>query len=160
MKSQKEIQDKLNQIIANEPSQWLEEANYRFENKAWLRKSQAIALKILRHIRANEISQKDLAERINVAPQQVNKWLKGGENFTLETISRIENVLGIPLISVHDSHRKTENTISFNKEIPFKFDNRPFSIIGNYKDTISNTHYNEVSSNVSEAGNTEWAMGA
>jgi transcriptional regulator with XRE-family HTH domain len=160
MKSQKEIQDKLNQIIANEPSKWLEDADYRFENKAWLRKSQAIALKILRHIRANGISQKELAEKLNVAPQQVNKWLKGGENFTLETISRIELVLDIQLINVSNSLKKIENTISFKKEIPFELDIIPFSIIENYKATITNTRYNEVVSNVIEGGNTLWAMGA
>jgi transcriptional regulator with XRE-family HTH domain len=160
MKSQKEIQDKLNQIIANEPNKWLEEANYRFENKAWLRKSQAIALKILRHIRANGISQKELAEKLNVAPQQVNRWVKGSENFTLETISRVENVLDIQLINVSDSLKKTENTISFKKEIPFEVDIIPFSIIENYKATITNTRYNEVASNVIEGENTKWAMGA
>ena len=91
MTSQKEIQNKLNRIIADEPSKWLEEANYRFENKAWLRKSQAIALKILRHIRANGITQKELAERLNVAPQQVNRWVKGGENIQYR-LSKLSSV--------------------------------------------------------------------
>ena len=117
MTSQKEIQDKLNQIIADEPSKWLEEANYRFENKAWLRKSQAIALKILTHIRTHGISQKALAERLNVAPQQVNRWVKGSENFTLETISKIEIVLGIELIDVSNSLKKEENTVFLKSEM-------------------------------------------
>ena len=73
MKSQQEILDKLNQTISTKPSKWLEEADYRFENKAWLQKSQAIALRILRDIRAKGISQKDLAEKLNVSPQQVNR---------------------------------------------------------------------------------------
>jgi ribosome-binding protein aMBF1 (putative translation factor) len=117
MKSQQEISDKLNQIIANQPSKWLEQANYRFENEAWLRKSQAIALNILRHLRANGISQKDLAEKLNVSPQQVNKWVKGGENFTLDTISKIENALGISLISVVNTPKNDEsdNTVSVGK---------------------------------------------
>jgi ribosome-binding protein aMBF1 (putative translation factor) len=117
MKSQQEIQDKLNQIITDEPSQWLEDANYRFENKAWLRKSQAIALKILTHIRANSISQKELAERLNVAPQQVNRWVKGGENFTLDTISKIEIALGIELINVSEKLQKGENAILLKSEM-------------------------------------------
>lgn len=117
MASQKEIQDKLNQIIADEPNKWLEEANYRFENKAWLRKSQAIALKILRHIRANGISQKELAERLNVAPQQVNRWVKGGENFTLETISKIEMALDIELVDVYGDLKNSENAIVLKSEM-------------------------------------------
>lgn len=96
------ILEKLDQIIASEPNKWLEEADYRFENKAWLQKSQAIALKILRTIRAKGMTQKELAEKLNVSPQQVNKWVKGKENFTLETISKIENVLDIQLIKICD----------------------------------------------------------
>jgi ribosome-binding protein aMBF1 (putative translation factor) len=129
MASQQEISDKLNQIIANEPSKWLEEAHYRFENKAWLKKSQAIALSILRHIRVNGISQKHLAERLNVAPQQVNRWVKGSENFTLETISKIEIVLGIQLINVSDTLEKNESAIPFKKEMPVKFDKNKFSTV-------------------------------
>ncbi len=117
MKSRQEIIDKLNQLTENEPNKWLEEADYRFENKAWRRKSQGIALKILSHIHAHGISQKDLAEKLNVSPQQVNKWVKGGENFTLETISRIENVLGIPLINVVDVHKNDERN-NFASKIP------------------------------------------
>ena len=128
MKSQQEISDKLNLIIANEPSKWLEEADYRFENKAWLQKSQAIALKILRHIRANSISQKDLAERLNVSPQQVNKWVKGSENFTLDTISKIENALGIQLISVVDAPKNEKSVASHNKEATLEYDANTFSI--------------------------------
>ncbi len=119
MKSQEEILDRLNQIIVDEPNKWLEEADYRFENKAWLKKSQAIALNILRHIRANGISQKDLAERLNVSPQQVNKWVKGGENFTLDTISKIEMALSIELISINQTPKSIENAISYKKETEY-----------------------------------------
>ena len=159
MKSQQEILDKLNQIIVNEPSKWLEEANYRFENKAWLKKSQAIALRILRHIRANSISQKDLAERLNVAPQQVNRWVKGSENFTLETISKIEIVLGIQLIDVSDTLKKNESSISFKKEMPFEFDKNKIFII-EYTDKISNSNYTEVTNCVTKDGNIMWALAA
>lgn len=128
MKSQQEILDILNQVVADEPSKWLEEADYRFENKAWLQKSQAIALKILRYLRANGISQKDLAEKLNVSPQQVNKWVKGNENFTLETISRIENVLSFKLIGVIDTPKKEESSISFKNKIGFDYDKNTFPI--------------------------------
>jgi transcriptional regulator with XRE-family HTH domain len=100
MKSQQEIFDKLNRVVASEPSKWLADADYRLENKAWLVKSQAIALKILRSLRAKGLSQRDLADKLNVTPQQVNKWVKGGENFTIETIAKIEQVLDIVLIEI------------------------------------------------------------
>jgi transcriptional regulator with XRE-family HTH domain len=98
------IVNKLNQIVANKTSKWLDDADYRFENHIWLVKSQAIALKILRTIRAQGLTQKELAEKLNVAPQQVSKWVKGRENFTLETIAKIEQVLNISLIEIRNEH--------------------------------------------------------
>jgi transcriptional regulator with XRE-family HTH domain len=43
-------------------------------------------------------SQKQLAENMKVSAQQINKIVKGKENLTLETISKLENALGIVLI--------------------------------------------------------------
>jgi len=43
---------------------------------------------------------------MNVSPQQVNKWVKGKENFTLETLSRLEEALGINLLAI-DNRDKT-----------------------------------------------------
>ena len=36
---------------------------------------------------------------MGVSPQQINKVLTGGENLTLETISKFSEVLGVELIS-------------------------------------------------------------
>jgi len=81
-------------------SKWLEEATWRAENEAWLDISFSIALMIGRWLRANGMTQKELAERLGYSPQYVSKILKGSENLTLETITKIEKVLGIKLIEV------------------------------------------------------------
>ncbi|MFM9949429.1 MAG: multiprotein-bridging factor 1 family protein [Saprospiraceae bacterium] len=81
-------------------SKWLEQAKWRAENEAWLDISFSIALAIGRWLRANGMSQKELAERLGYSPQYVSKILKGSENLTLETISKIEKVLDIKLIEV------------------------------------------------------------
>lgn len=121
MKSKQEILDKLDLIIGNESNQWLEESDMRFANKAWLQNSQAVALNILRSIRAKGVNQKDLAELLDVSPQQVNKWVKGNENFTFETISKIEKALGIKLISVSELSQRKENfnKVSFKSNMEF-----------------------------------------
>ena len=62
------------------------------------------------------MSQKDLAEKLNVSPQMVNQWVKGSENFTLETISKIEYALGVELMNVSE---KTNDVIHINN-IPFQ----------------------------------------
>lgn len=79
-------------------SKWIEKAEWAGKNEDWLKKSALIALKILRTLRAQSISQKDLAVQMNVSPQHINKIIKGRENLTLETICKLERVLRITLI--------------------------------------------------------------
>ncbi len=98
------MNEKLKNLITEEPSAWLEKAKWNQENLEWLDKSARIAIKILREIRTqkgeNGMSQKKLAEILNVSPQYVNKIVKGQENLSLETICKIEKVLGISLIEI------------------------------------------------------------
>lgn len=96
----KQLNEKIKALTSSIPSKWEEEALFREENKAWLQRSAAIALKILRELRVQSITQKDLAIRLNVSAQQVNKWLKGNENLSLSTISRMEEALQIVLIDI------------------------------------------------------------
>jgi len=96
--------DNFRKLISNEKSGWLEKARQRKENKVWTKRSSQIAVRILRAIReqkpANGITQAKLAEKMGVSAQYVNKVVKGQENLTLETIAKIEQVLGIILIEV------------------------------------------------------------
>jgi len=96
--------DKLKQLESKETSSWLEEATVRQANKAWRRLSFQIAVRILREIRmqnpVNGMTQKVLAEAMGVSPQYVNKVVKGKENLTLETISKIEVILGTRFIEI------------------------------------------------------------
>lgn len=89
--------DKLNSLATSD-SNWLGEAKNRQKNKEWLKHSQKIAIKILRTLREKSIKQKELAAMINVSPQQINKIVKGKENLTLETISKLEKALETKLI--------------------------------------------------------------
>jgi transcriptional regulator with XRE-family HTH domain len=108
MDKNKEIKDKLKSRISNKKSSWLEQAEYYNKHKDWLDKSALIAIKILRHLRANKITQKYLAEKLNVSPQYVNKIVKGKENLSLETICKIEKVLKIKLIDVPQYEKFSE----------------------------------------------------
>ncbi len=115
------LKERLDIITAKEPSRWLENAKWREENSDWLENSAKIALKILRELRAKQMSQKELAQQLDVSPQYVNKIVKGQENLTLETISKIENVLEIQLISIvgfYTSLRMNVNYISPTYKIP------------------------------------------
>ena len=79
---------------------WLAEAKERQDNEAWLNVSSAIALRILTWLRKNKMTQKELSQQLGYSPQYVNTIVKGSENLTLETIVKIEKILGIKLIEV------------------------------------------------------------
>lgn len=72
----------------------------RLANRELHRASQKIALLILKRLADLNWKQKDLAERMNVSPQQVSKWVKGKENFRIETLLHLGEVLGIALFHV------------------------------------------------------------
>lgn len=108
--------DKINKIASGEISTWKKEAIERKNNKDWTKRSFKIAVRILREIRIqkvqNGMTQKKIAEEMGVSPQYINKVLRGKENLTLETISKIESVLGITLIEIPSY--ETSQVFSFN----------------------------------------------
>ncbi|WKN45813.1 helix-turn-helix domain-containing protein [Tunicatimonas pelagia] len=104
--------NKLNGIILDgrqsaTPSQWHEDVKRRAEEKPWKKRSQAVALAVLRTLRAKKMSQKELAEQLGVSAQLVNKWVKGKENFTFETVSKLEEALDIQLMQVTGLKKQT-----------------------------------------------------
>lgn len=100
MKTKKAILKKLEPVISKEESKWHQESDFREINEKWLKRFQTVALKILRVLRAEGISQKELAEKMAVSPQLVNKWVKGNTNFTFETIAKLEVALKINLMDI------------------------------------------------------------
>ncbi len=94
--------------IENSKGDWLKDAKYRRANRKWLRKSQSIALLILDMLDEKGMQQKQLAEVMGVSPQQISKIVKGKQNLTLETISKLEQILGVALIEVPKFQTKVD----------------------------------------------------
>lgn len=86
-------QTKLRKYASPTPSRWREEAEYRIANKSWLRYSQKIAMQMLDKMEQMKITQKQLAKRMNCSQQYISEILKGKENLSLETLTKIENAL-------------------------------------------------------------------
>jgi ribosome-binding protein aMBF1 (putative translation factor) len=80
------------------PSKWREEAEWRRDNWSWLQHSQKIAVKVLLEMKKQGLTQKALAERMSCTQQYVSKILKGKENMSLDTLTKLEKALGISLI--------------------------------------------------------------
>lgn len=99
------LKQKLSKLAPDQPSNWKEKAKYRRENREWLKISATIAVRVLETLKAQNLSQKDLADRMQVSPQQISKIVKGQENLTLETISNLEKALGIRIIEEQSKGR-------------------------------------------------------
>lgn len=83
---------------------WREKAEWRRENRRWLRYSGFIAVTVLHRLEELKMSQKELAEKMNCSPQYISKLLKGLENLTLDTISKLEECLNLDLVRSSLTH--------------------------------------------------------
>jgi len=92
--------EKFLTLVSEQNTSTILNIHARMENRSWLKHSQKIALKVLATLKEQGLSQKDLAERMQVSPQIINRWVKGQENFTLETIGKIEKALGIQIFTI------------------------------------------------------------
>jgi len=108
--------DKLSKIVGGfERSNWLLEAKARQVNNDEILARQKIAFRILRTLRQTNTSQKQLAEMLAVSPQQVNKWVKGSENFSIGTIMKIQQALNIILIEIVEPKPQMRTTMLFKR---------------------------------------------
>lgn len=51
-------------------------------------------------LEAKGLKQKDLANMLGKNESEISKWMRGTHNFTIDTISSIEEALGIPILQV------------------------------------------------------------
>lgn len=80
------------------PSKWREKAEWRQENKEWLRYSQFVAMKMLEKMEAEQMSNAQLADRMGCSQEYVSVVLKGQENLSIDTLLKIQNALGIQIL--------------------------------------------------------------
>ena len=124
--------EKLEKIVSKTPSKWLEEALWQEQNENWLSVSQDIAINVLNALENRNMSQKELADILQVTPQQISKIVKGRENLTIETICKLESALDIQLIS--NKHTLIYKTAF--EELSFSFE-KHLNWLMNFTDRIS-----------------------
>lgn len=91
--------EKFHQFVSEEDTKTLTEVKNRIKNRAMLRESQQIAIKVLMKLDDLGWSQKDLAKSMEVTPQQITKIVSGKENLTIETQIKLQNILDIPILA-------------------------------------------------------------
>lgn len=93
-----EIVNNLKKHQSTTPSRWRERAEWRQENKSWLRHSQHIAMMMLDKMEALGLTQREVAERMGCSQQYVSRILKGHENLSIETMCKIEEALDLVIL--------------------------------------------------------------
>ena len=68
------------------------------EVRIFVRQYTDIVVRIHELMQIRGYTQKDLAERMQKKPSEINKWLKGNHNLTLKTLAKLEAELGEPII--------------------------------------------------------------
>lgn len=96
MRTNRDRFDEITDIVESDTLQKIKERN---NNRYWLRESRRISAKVLVGLKEKNMTQKDLAEKMEVTPQYINKIVKGGENLTLRTIVKLQDILDIEILS-------------------------------------------------------------
>ena len=129
--------EKLASMAKPQSEKEKEQARYRKENRDWLRMSQEIALCLHYYLRKAGLTQKELADKMGVSAVYVGKLLKGGENLTLETICKIQNVICENIVTIAKPYVST-TVISFPARSRFS----PDAITSErYSDNLSQDTY-------------------
>lgn len=138
-------------------SSWIEEAKREREIEEDLLACRLIVLKIVRYMKENHLSQKELAKKLNVSPQYINKFLHGQDlDMKVSTVFRYGRILGINLLEVPENKCKEEQLytygsarleLGFTQPFLFDYDDTPsqgsffLPLLNNY-DFLTAKHHN------------------
>jgi transcriptional regulator with XRE-family HTH domain len=106
--------EKFLKLVSESDESTLEQVRYRIKNRAMLRESQKIALKVLIKLDKLHWSQRDLAKKMDVSPQQINKIVSGKENLSIETQIKLQTILDIPVLASYYEDKIKENKSDFS----------------------------------------------
>ncbi len=99
-----DLEKRIQDLASQSPvSTWATGVEWRKANKFWIKKSSDIAYRIVVALEDLGWNKARLAKEMGISPQQVSKYVRGEENFKLETICKLEEVLGKELIRVMQS---------------------------------------------------------
>jgi transcriptional regulator with XRE-family HTH domain len=76
------------------------------EVRIFVRQYTDIVVRINELMNSKGMTQKDLADKMNKKPSEINKWLKGNHNLTLKTIAKLEAELGDSIIYTVSSKKR------------------------------------------------------
>lgn len=82
-------------------SSWISDTAKSVNNEEEVLAGKKIVLKVLRYMESNNMTQKELAEKLGVSPQYINKFLHGQEcDIKVSTAIRYGRILNTKLIEI------------------------------------------------------------
>lgn|SRR5699024_2578528 len=111
--------EKFLDLVSKKDAGIIERNRERIRNRAMLQQSQKIALKVLMKLDDLGWTQKDLAKKMEVSPQQISKIVSGKENLTLKTQIKLQEALDLPVLASYyeDKLETLINTLQENFKI-------------------------------------------
>jgi transcriptional regulator with XRE-family HTH domain len=86
-------------------------------NRRYRRLSWEVVFVLTHYMRDNKITQKALAAKLNKRESVVSRWMSGGHNFTLQTITEIEESLGTTLFELKGLNLPKNQPIYMNQRV-------------------------------------------
>jgi len=129
----------LKDISSSEDKTLLEEIKLRNANRKELRTYKRLALDILLKLDEKGWSQKQLADKLCVSAQYVNKLVKGNEKFGGEILIKLEDVLELPIF-VQNLPSEKKELLKENKQGKNVFEKKVTKIIPLYSE-VQNVLY-------------------
>ncbi|WP_426670113.1 helix-turn-helix domain-containing protein [Mucilaginibacter sp. McL0603] len=77
------------------------------QHKAFVSKNLDVIEQVLHLLDQKGWTQKTLAQKLGKSESEISKWLSGLHNFTFQTIVKLEQVLGSPILVTPIKHRQT-----------------------------------------------------
>ncbi|MGG5485410.1 helix-turn-helix transcriptional regulator [Gaetbulibacter sp. PBL-D1] len=116
------MEKNLNKVVTKTATKWKERAKKDRSNRRNITRAQAFALELLDYMDLHKIKQTDLANKMDVSAQQVNKILRAKANLTFETIDKIADALGVDISSpkIKSSNRSNSAVMQYSMQIVHK----------------------------------------
>lgn len=100
--------------VVRDVSDWIENDQEKLERIEELQTGARIVVKLKRYMRTNGFSQKQLADKLKVSPQYINKLLHGeAADMKISTAVRYGKMLGINLIDIPKDQKQEEMQVIF-----------------------------------------------
>lgn len=93
------MEKNLNIMITKTATQWKTRAKQDHNNRRNITRAQAFALELMGYMDLHNIKQIDLADKMGVSAQQINKILRAKANLTFETLDKIADALEVNITS-------------------------------------------------------------